>query len=275
MNHVDFIIASTYQEIVGSEKTVGQYESHFAFTLPGLSRVVYRIDVFNLQFNIISPGEDMGIYFPYTEKKRWLMDLHDSIEKLLFNLDKTDEHICYLSDRKNPIIFSMAQLDQIKNITSLVEWFCKNNQLRELVNPVVVAGEIDPSKSSDREKINEIKKMHNLIKQYNLNGQLYWICAHKNRVRNGELYRCIAYTRGAFIQLPLYEAFGLTVVEVMTFGLPTFATCHGGPAEIIVDGIFGFYIDPYYGDATSDQIANFFEQCKREPIFWSKVLEAS
>ena len=40
-----------------------------------------------------------------------------------------------------------------------------------------------------------------------------------------------ADTRGAFVQPALYEAFGLTVVEAMSCGLPTFATICGGPAE--------------------------------------------
>lgn len=31
----------------------------------------------------------------------------------------------------------------------------------------------------------------------------------------------------------LHAAFGLTVIEAMTCGLPTFATNHGGPSEII------------------------------------------
>jgi glycosyltransferase involved in cell wall biosynthesis len=47
----------------------------------------------------------------------------------------------------------------------------------------------------------------------------------------------------------LYEAFGLTVVEAMTCGLPTFATCNGGPSEIIKHGKSGFHIDPYHGEA--------------------------
>ncbi|CAA7058833.1 unnamed protein product [Microthlaspi erraticum] len=47
MNHADFIITSTYQEIAGSKNNVGQYESHTAFTLPGLYRVVHGIDVFD------------------------------------------------------------------------------------------------------------------------------------------------------------------------------------------------------------------------------------
>jgi glycogen synthase len=54
-------------------------------------------------------------------------------------------------------------------------------------------------------------------------------------------------------QPALYEAFGLTVVEAMTCGLPTFATCNGGPSEIIKHGKSGFHIDPYHGDAVRGQ----------------------
>ena len=60
MNHADFIITSTYQEIAGTKNTVGQYESHKAFTFPGLYRVVHGIDVFDPKFNIVSPGADMA-----------------------------------------------------------------------------------------------------------------------------------------------------------------------------------------------------------------------
>ena len=49
-------------------------------------------------------------------------------------------------------------------------------------------------------------------------------------------------------QPALYEAFGLTVIEAMTCGLPTFATCHGGPSEIIKHGRSGYHVDPYHGD---------------------------
>lgn len=41
-----------------------------------------------------------------------------------------------------------------------------------------------------------------------------WLVAQKDPVRNGEMYRIIADTGGAFVQPALYEAFGLTVVEV-------------------------------------------------------------
>lgn len=75
-----------------SKDTVGQYESHTAFTLPGLYRVVHGIDVFDPKFNIVSPGADMTIYFPYTEKQKRLTSLHPEIEELLFNPKDNTEH---------------------------------------------------------------------------------------------------------------------------------------------------------------------------------------
>ncbi|CAL5194491.1 unnamed protein product [Lathyrus oleraceus] len=271
MNNADFIITSTYQEIAGTKNTIGQYESHTAFTLPGLYRVVHGIDVFDPKFNIVSPGADMTIYFPYSDKEKRLTALHSSIEKLLYGTEQTDEYIGSLTDRSKPIIFSMARLDRVKNITGLVESYAKNSKLRELVNLVVVAGYIDVKKSSDREEIEEIEKMHDLMKQYNLNGEFRWITAQTNRARNGELYRYIADTKGAFVQPAFYEAFGLTVVEAMTCGLPTFATNHGGPAEIIEHGVSGFHIDPYHPDQASELLVDFFQRCKEDPNHWNKV----
>lgn len=98
----------------------------------------------------------------------------------------------------------MARLDRVKNISGLVESYGKSSKLRKLVNLVVVAGYIDVSKSKDREEIAEINKMHDLIKTYNLNGDFRWIAAQTNRARNGELYRYIADTKGAFIQVLLF-----------------------------------------------------------------------
>ncbi|XP_034711925.1 sucrose synthase 7-like isoform X3 [Vitis riparia] len=274
MNATDFIITSTFQEIAGSKDRPGQYENHAAFTMPGLCRVVSGINVFDTKFNIAAPGADQSVYFPYMEKQKRLTSFHPAIEELLYSKEDNKEHLGYLSDRKKPIIFSMARLDTVKNITGLTEWYGKNKRLRSLVNLVVVAGFFDPSKSKDREEIAEIKKMHSLIEKYQLKGQLRWIAAQNDRNRNGELYRCIADTKGAFVQPALYEAFGLTVIEAMNCGLPTFATNQGGPAEIIFDGVSGFHIDPNNGDESSNKIADFFEKCKTDSEYWNKISTA-
>ncbi|TQD83650.1 hypothetical protein C1H46_030817 [Malus baccata] len=274
MNCADFVITSTFQEIAGGKDRPGQYESHTAFTMPGLYRVVSGIDVFDPKFNIAAPGADQSVYFPYSEKERRFTKFQPAIEELLYTKEENDEHIGFLADKKKPIIFSMARLDTVKNLTGLVEWFGKNKRLRNSVNLVIVGGFFDPSKSKDREEIAEIKKLHALVQAYQLSGQFRWIAAQTDRYRNGELYRCIADTKGAFVQPALYEAFGLTVIEAMNCGLPTFATNQGGPAEIIVDGVSGFHIDPNNGDESSNKIADFFEKCKTDGEYWKKMSAA-
>lgn len=274
MNHADFIITSTYQEIAGSAKTVGQYESHQAFTLPGQYRVVNGINVFDPKFNIVSPGADMNVYYPFTDKEQRLTKLHPTIEDLLFGTAQTDEHIGVITKDK-PILFTMARLDRVKNLTGLVELYGKNKKLQELTNLVIVGGEIDPAKSKDREEVKEIAFMHKAIEEYNLHNHFRWIRSQTNRVQNGELYRYIADAGGVFVQPALYEGFGLTVVEAMTCGLPTFATLHGGPAEIIENGISGFHIDPYHPDTVSAVLVTFFERVKADPTVWTKISEAA
>lgn len=99
------------------------------------------------------------------------------------------------------MVFSMARLDRVKNLTGLVECYGKSTKLREMVNLVVVGGYMDAKNSRDREEMVEIEKMHDLIKKYDLHGQFRWIAAQMNRARNGELYRYIADTRGVFVQV--------------------------------------------------------------------------
>eukprot|EP00887_Chlorella_sp_A99_P005770 scaffold1.g5770.t1 len=333
MNNADFIVTSTYQEIAGHEEMVGQYESYKSFTMPGLYRVVEGVDIFSPKFNIVSPGADLDIYFPFKEasvhfvvclhlpcvrswlsqqlrqrsaadatyssrrsgrglhllceltcrqaarpapgpKERRLTRLHRDIEELLFD-PKFKGAVGQLADRNKPILFSMARLDKVKNLTGLASWYGANERLRGLVNLVIVGGVIDPEQTMDREEADECRKMHGIVEQYQMQGCFRWVVAQKNRVRNGELYRYIADTRGAFVQPALYEAFGLTVVEAMTCGLPTFATNHGGPAEIIKNKKSGFHIDPYHGATSANLMADFFERCAKDPSYWNKISEGS
>jgi sucrose synthase len=65
------------------------------------------------------------------------------------------------------------------------------------------------------------------------------------------------------------------VIEAMNCGLPTFATNQGGPAEIIVDGVSGFHIDPHNGDESINKISKFFEKCKINPDYWNVISKAA
>lgn len=61
----------------------------------------------------------------------------------------------------------------------------------------------------------------------------------------------------------------------MACGLPTFATCHGGPMEIIEDGVSGFSMDPYHPDKAGTLMADFFQRCIDDSNYWVKISEAA
>ena len=270
MNTADFIITSTYQEIAGNPDVVGQYESYSAFTMPGLYRVVNGVNVFDPKFNIVSPGADADVYFPYTEKDRRLFDLHADIEKLIF--DKSLSYATgYLADKEKPLIFAMSRLDHVKNISGLVEWYGQSKELQKLGNLLLIAGFVDESLSRDEEEINQIKKIYKLIDQYKLEGKIRWVEKQSYKNFNAELYRYIAEHKGVFVQPALFEAFGLTVVEAMISGLPTFATQNGGPLEMIEPGVSGFHINPNHGEEAAQTIADFLKKSKKNPDYWESI----
>ena len=274
MNATDFIISSTYQEIAGKEDSVGQYESYGSFTMPGLYRVVNGINVFDPKFNIVSPGADASLYFPYTEEERRLSGLHEEIEGMVYG-EPDDYSRGLLADRTRPLIFTMARLDRIKNLTGLVKWYGENERLRGLADLVVIGGFTDKARSEDREEQAQIDMMHELFDQYGLDDNVRWLERVTDRRLGGEIYRWIADRKGVFVQPALFEAFGLTVIEAMTTGLPTFATRYGGPLEIIKHGKSGFHIDPNHGEAVSDELADFFERCNKKPKYWGKISKAA
>jgi sucrose synthase len=269
MNTADFIITSTYQEIAGTSESAGQYESYRSYTMPGLHRVVDGIDVYDPRFNIVSPGADPKIYFPFDEEHRRLTALHPELEAKLFKRGMAETR-GQLVDPDKPVLFSMARLDRVKNLTGLVEWFGRSDRLRRSANLFLVAGFVDAESSTDAKEIAEIERLHALMDRYELDGDMRWV-QHVDRVMGGELYRFVADHRGAFVQPALFEAFGLTVVESMACGLPTFATCFGGPIEIIEHGVSGFHIDPNRGDRNTDLMAEFFERCADDPGEWRRI----
>ncbi|BAZ92662.1 sucrose synthase [Thiohalobacter sp. COW1] len=272
MNSADFIITSTYQEIAGDGKSVGQYESYGNFTMPDLYRVVNGINVFDPKFNIVSPGADVDTYFPYHKSERRKHDLQASLEELICG-GPGENARGEFSDPDKPLIFSMARLDHIKNITGLVQWYAECAPLRETANLLVVAGHVDAARSNDREEQAQIARMHQLMDEYGLDGQVRWLGSHLNKPMAGELYRVIADRRGVFVQPALFEAFGLTVIEAMSSGLPTFATRYGGPLEIIIDGESGFHIDPNHGDAAAERLLQFFRRCGKDAGYWEGISE--
>ena len=273
MNTADFIITSTYQEIAGTADSVGQYESYSSFSLPRLYRVISGIDCFDPKFNIVSPGADPRIFFPYFDEARRPEEIRKEIEAMVYGSPNCPFR-GFLSDRDKPLLFSMSRLDRIKNMAGLVEWYAQNEELRKTANLLIVGGRLRAEESNDRDEREQIERTHWLFDEYGLEGSVRWVEMQTDKTKVGEFYRFAADQRGAFVQPALFEAFGLTVVEAMSSGLPTFATRFGGPLEIIQDGISGFHVDPTQGGESAQKILDFLQRCEKDRDVWDAISKA-
>jgi len=274
MNTADFIITSSYQEIAGTEESVGQYESHQAFTMPGLYRVTSGIDSFDPKFNIVSPGADPEVFFPFHETERRMPGVKKEIADLIFGGDAPWAR-GHLADPEKPILLAMSRLDVIKNMAGLVDWYGRDPELREMVNLLLVGGFLNPDDSADRDERAQIDGMHRLFDEHGLEANARWVEMQTDKNRVGEIYRSVADTRGAFAQPALFEGFGLTVVEAMSSGLPVFVTRFGGPLEIVEDGVSGFHIDPNHGADASARMVDFFRRSAEDPAHWDTISGAA
>lgn len=140
MNSSDFIVTSTFQEIAGTPTSVGQYESYQHFTMPNLYRVVNGISIWDSKFNIVSPGADPTIYYPYNDQSRRITSVHEQIDELFYGEEVADVAVGRIVDNSKPIIFSMARLDKVKNLCSLAAWYGNSPMLRERCNLVIIGG---------------------------------------------------------------------------------------------------------------------------------------
>jgi sucrose synthase len=271
MNAANFVISSTYQEIVGTPDSVGQYESYKCFTMPELYHVVNGIELFSPKFNVVPPGVNENAYFPYTRTEDRVKEDRDRLAELLFTLDDPSQIFGKLDDPTKRPIFSMARLDRIKNLTGLAECFGQSKELQEHCNLILVAGKLRVEESGDNEERDEIIRLYHIIDEYNLHGKIRWLGVRLSKSDSGEIYRVIADHKGVFVQPALFEAFGLTILEAMISGLPTFATQFGGPLEIIQNKVNGFYINPTHLEETATKILAFVTKCDHNPQYWDEI----
>ncbi|WP_445632544.1 Sucrose synthase [Nostoc sp. DSM 114161] len=272
MNAADFIITSSYQEIVGTPDTIGQYESYKWFTMPQLYHVVDGIDLFSPKFNFVPPGVNENIFFPYSQKSDRDPELSKQVRELLFSSE--DPQIFGRLDNlhKRPI-FAIATFTPIKNLTGLVECFGKSQALQEHCNLILLASKLYPHEAINPEEAGEIQKLHDIINEYHLQGKIRWLGMRLPSRNLGEAYRVIADCQGIYVQFARFESFGRCILEAMISGLPTFATQFGASLEIIENQEDGFNINPTDLEGTANKILEFLEECDTHPQHWQEVSE--
>lgn len=274
MNAANFIVTSSYEEIVGTPDIMGQYESYKCFTLPQLYHVVDGVDLFSPKFNRVPPGVDEQIYFPYSQTENRNPSDRARVQDLLFN-HEDPQILGYLDDPSKRPIFAIAPVNLSKNLAGLVECFGKSQALQARCNLILMTSKLHVTEAINPEEAGEIQKLHDIVNQYNLQGHIRWLGMRLCHLDLGETYRVVADCRGVFVHFARFEAFGRVILEAMISGLPTFVTQFGGALEIIEDGKYGFLINPMDLAGAAEKISNFIDQCDTDPQYWQEISEGA
>ena len=142
--------------------------------------------------------------------------------------------------------------------------------MRRSYNLIFAAGTIHLEQSQDAEEREEIGKAYQLIDRYDLHGHVRWLPSI-NKLDTGEVYRVIADLEGVFVQPALFEAFGLTILEAMASGLPTFGPKFGGPLEIIEYEISGILLNTSKPEFIAASLEAFYEACQKDKHYWRRL----
>ena len=156
----------------------------------------------------------------------------------------------FLRNPLKPAILAMSRPDAKKNITTLVKAFGEHSILRELANLVLIMGNRDniESMASGSQKV--LTQVLQLIDAYDLYGSVAYP-KHHGQGDISDIYLFAADTRGVFVNIALQEPFGLTVIEAAAHGVPTVATCNGGPVDIMETLHHGVVVEPTDSDAVA------------------------
>ena len=253
-NAADFIISSSYREIGGTDTEMGMFESYETFSMPGLYRVTSGMDPRLARYNIVPPGASEEHFYPFSEKKKRDPSVAEKLGSLLFVADAPEGCVGRLENPDLPPVFAMSRVDRVKNLPGLIEAYGQSPTLRKSANLVIMSSITRVEESQDQEEIDQLRRMYELIDQYQLDGSLRWCAVRLDKVETGEIYRIVADRGGVFAQPAFMETFGLTVIEAMACGLPVVVTCFGGPAEIVERGRSGEVVDPNDLDAVADAL---------------------
>lgn len=175
----------------------------------------------------------------------------------------------FLRNPLKPAVLAMSRPDAKKNIATLIKAFGEHMMLRELANLVLVMGNrgsIDSMAAGSQKILNQV--LH-LIDAHDLYGSVAYP-KHHTQSDISDIYLFAHETRGVFVNIALQEPFGLTVIEAAAHGVPTVATCNGGPVDIMETLHHGVVVDPTDADAVAQALLSILT----DPSVWDNMSSA-
>ncbi len=149
----------------------------------------------------------------------------------------------FLQDPGKPMILALSRPDPRKNITQLVSAYGESQELQQLANLVIIAGNRDDIRDMDTGAQEVLQDILMQVDQYDLYGKVAYP-KHHQPDEVPTLYRLAALSKGVFINPALTEPFGLTLIEAAASGVPIVATEDGGPTDIIGNCQNGYLVNP-------------------------------
>ncbi|MCP4406637.1 MAG: HAD-IIB family hydrolase [Gammaproteobacteria bacterium] len=192
--------------------------------------------------------EQMSVIPPGTDLNRFLPPKGDEMQSPMWR-----ELARFLNEPEKPMILALSRPDERKNIATLIKAYGESNDLQQLANLVIVAGNRDDIRDMDDGSQDVLTGILLLIDRYDLYGKVAYPKHHQSS-DVPLLYRLAAVSKGVFINPALTEPFGLTLIEAAASGLPLVATEDGGPQDIIGLCHNGELIDPLDRKAMSDAL---------------------
>lgn len=181
------------------------------------------------RMKVIPPGTDLEKFYP-PQGGEYESDIYRDISR-------------FLQDPEKPIILALSRPDHRKNINTLIEAYGESEELKQLANLVIIAGNRDDIRDMDSGVQDVLTEIFLSIDSYDLYGKV----AYPKHHRPDDvpvIYRLTAASGGVFINPALTEPFGLTLIEAAASGLPIVATEDGGPTDIIDNCHNGYLVDP-------------------------------
>jgi len=137
------------------------------------------------------------------------------------------------------MVFTVGRLDARKGFSELLE--ALPDVIREVESSgqtITVMMPAGPGNATEAEA--ELRKqLQEKAEKLGIHAHMRWF----SHLSDEELRRC--YSAADLFACPsLYEPFGLVLVEAMAASTPVVATCHGGPVDIVDEGIDGYLVDP-------------------------------
>src|SRR5690606_35061749 len=133
-----FIVSSSFREIGGTVNEAGMMEPYDLFSMPGLYRVASGFNARLARHNIVPPGASEEFFYPHTETSRRVPEVTEALSQRMLGADPAEGDLGHLTNPHLPLVFAMARMDKVKNLSGLVEMFGKHKTLREHANLLLV-----------------------------------------------------------------------------------------------------------------------------------------